>query len=64
MGLDEACNTVARVCAPPFFLSLIASRGLSACTSAAASAVFLGVLVAAFRRWAVAAARVVPRIAC
>lgn len=53
MGLDEACNTVARVCAPPFFLSLIASHGLSACTSAAAAAVFLGVLVAAFRRWIV-----------
>jgi len=53
MGLDEACNTVARVCAPPFFLSLIATRGLSACTSAAAAAVFLGVLVATFRRWIV-----------
>lgn len=53
MGLDEACNTVARVCAPPFFLSLIATHGLSACTSAAALAVFLGVLVAAFRRWIV-----------
>jgi DHA1 family tetracycline resistance protein-like MFS transporter len=53
MGLDEACNTVARVCAPPFFLSLIASHGLSACTSAAAAAVFLGMLVAAFRRWVV-----------
>lgn len=53
MGLDEACNTVARVCAPPFFLSLISLHGLSACTSAAAAAVFLGVLVAALRRWIV-----------
>ena len=53
MGLDEACNTIARVCAPPFFLSLIASHGLSACTSAAAAAVFLAALVVVFRRWVV-----------
>lgn len=53
MGLDEACNTIARVCAPPFFLSLIAMRGMVACTSAAASAVFLAVLVVLFRRWIV-----------
>ena len=53
MGLDEACNTIARVCAPPFFLSLITTRGLSACTSAAALAVFLAALVVAFRRWVV-----------
>ena len=53
MGLDEACNTIARVCAPPFFLSLIATRGLSSCLSAAAAAVFAGALIAALRRWVV-----------
>ena len=53
MGLDEACNTIARVCAPPFFLSLMATRGTVAGTTAAAAAVFLGTLVAAVRRWVV-----------
>ena len=53
MGLDEACNTVARVCAPPLFLSLIAKHGLSACTSAAAAAVMLAAMIVVFRRWVV-----------
>jgi len=53
MGIDEACNTVARVGAPIAFGTLYAKFGASACCGGAGFAVLLAALLAMFRRFVV-----------
>ena len=53
MGLDEACNTIARVTSPLILGGVYAKFGPFACLSAASGAVALGILLTVYRRFVV-----------